>query len=253
MTAAFQPRTNGPAHRGQSCFFASPSRAPRHRHSRPVKRLAGRKTAPGIFFAAPPKTRPETPSQSLGTHQESTTYVFVFVPGCAVAPNSVAGTPPSTFSLLMHELGLLNPTPGAAAFALVDVATDNWTRNNYNVVPDATTVSANWTELPPSQSVWHQIGPGNENNIKFVSPDGSDEVVYNPNGSSDPNQWTRITNPLNYGTYNYGTNPVTHTLLDILPYWAFGNTPDAPQTIWQRIWAEPPTTTPSQMAGPSGT
>ena len=88
MTAAFQPRTNGPAHRGQSRFFASPPRAPRCRHARPAKRRAGRKTAPGIFFAAAPKPCPEAATQSIGTHQESATYVFVFVPGCAVAPNS---------------------------------------------------------------------------------------------------------------------------------------------------------------------
>jgi len=92
MTAAFQPRTNGPAHWGQSRFFASPSRTqrhgPRHRHSRPANRRADRKTAPGIFLAPAPKTHRETPSQSLGTYQESTTYVFVFASGCAVAPNS---------------------------------------------------------------------------------------------------------------------------------------------------------------------
>jgi hypothetical protein len=92
MTAAFQPRTNGPVNRGQSRFFASPSRAPRRRNPRPGKRLTGRKTAPGIFFAAPPKTHPETATQSLGTHQESVTYVFVFASGCAVAPNSTASS-----------------------------------------------------------------------------------------------------------------------------------------------------------------
>jgi hypothetical protein len=34
------------------------------------------------------KTRQETVSLTLGTHQESSTYVFVFAPGCAVAPNT---------------------------------------------------------------------------------------------------------------------------------------------------------------------
>ena len=91
MTAAFQPRTNGPAHQGGSRFFASPPRAPRHRHSRPANRRADRKTAPGIFFAAPPKTRLETVSQVTNTHQESTTCVFVFAPGCAVGPNNTGG------------------------------------------------------------------------------------------------------------------------------------------------------------------
>ena len=26
-----------------------------------------------------------------------------------------------------------------------------------------------------------------------------------------------VTEPINQGTYNYGTNPVTHALLDVLP------------------------------------
>jgi hypothetical protein len=38
-----------------------------------------------------PKPQWETASLTLGTHQESGTYVFVFAPGCAVAPNSTGG------------------------------------------------------------------------------------------------------------------------------------------------------------------
>jgi hypothetical protein len=92
MTAAFQPPRTAPARSPGSRFLASPCR----RNARAANRLAGPKTAPGIFFSAPPKTRRETPSQSLGTHQESATYVFVFASGCAVAPNSTA-TPSGTY------------------------------------------------------------------------------------------------------------------------------------------------------------
>ena len=91
MTAAFQPPRTASARPGGSRFFASPPRAPRRRHARPANRLAGQKTAPGIFFAAPPKTHPETVTQVTNPHQESATYVFVFVSGCAVAPNSGNG------------------------------------------------------------------------------------------------------------------------------------------------------------------
>jgi len=87
MTAAFQPPRTAPARSPGSRFLASPCR----RNARAANRLAGPKTAPGIFFSAPPKTRRETPSQSLGTHQESATYVFVFASGCAVGPNSAGG------------------------------------------------------------------------------------------------------------------------------------------------------------------
>ena len=103
MTAAPQPRTSGPARRGQS-RFAPPSRTCRrdpHRWTaRPANRLAGQKTAPGIFLAPARKTRQETVSLTLGTHQESSTYVFVFAPGCAVAPNSTGyGAPGADCSI----------------------------------------------------------------------------------------------------------------------------------------------------------
>lgn len=91
MTAAPQPRTSGPARRGQS-RFAPPSRTcrrgPHSWTARPANRLAAQKTAPGIFLAPARKTRHETVSLTLGTHQESSTYVFVFAPGCVVVPNS---------------------------------------------------------------------------------------------------------------------------------------------------------------------
>ena len=98
MTAAFQPPRTASARPGGSRFFASPPRAPRHRHARPAKRLAGRKTAPGIFFVPVPKTRPETVTQVTNPHQESATYVFVFVSGCAVAPNNAATGGPTTYT-----------------------------------------------------------------------------------------------------------------------------------------------------------
>ena len=101
MMSAIQHRRSGPANRGQSRFFAPPSRAQRRasrsRNTRPEKRPAGRKTAPGIFFDPAPETHRESASQVTTTHLESATYVFVFVPGCAVDPNS-GGTTSSTSS-----------------------------------------------------------------------------------------------------------------------------------------------------------
>jgi hypothetical protein len=89
MTAAFQPRTTGPAYLSGS-RFASCRRAPRFRNTRPAKRVAGRKTAPRNFFRATPKPRRELLPQVTGTHLESRTYRYVFAPGCVVAPNNAA-------------------------------------------------------------------------------------------------------------------------------------------------------------------
>lgn len=92
MMAAIQHRRSGPANRSQSRFFASSSRArrraPRSRNARLQKRAAGRKTAPGIFFAPSPETHPASATQTLGSHQENWVCGYDFAPSCAVAPNS---------------------------------------------------------------------------------------------------------------------------------------------------------------------
>ncbi|MGH7997757.1 MAG: hypothetical protein ACREFX_15540, partial [Opitutaceae bacterium] len=68
--------------------------------ARPGKPIARSKTAPGIFWLHRPETRPESLLQLTETHQESATYVFVFVPGCAVAPNSATSTSPYTQAMM---------------------------------------------------------------------------------------------------------------------------------------------------------
>ncbi len=102
MTAATPRTTTSP--RSARSRLASSScirRCPTSRqNTRPAKRVAGQKTAPRIFFAAPSKTHPETATQSVGTHLESVTYVYDFAPGCAVAPNSEVGGARGLFSRL---------------------------------------------------------------------------------------------------------------------------------------------------------
>ncbi|MCA9458809.1 MAG: RHS domain-containing protein, partial [Nitrospira sp.] len=54
----------------------------------------------------------------------------------------------------------------------------NWTRNYWNEpVKDIHDVN-DWTELTPDESIYHRMGPGNESNRKFVSPDGRSEAVF---------------------------------------------------------------------------
>jgi hypothetical protein len=168
MTAAFQPRTNGPAHQGGSRFFASPPRALRHRHARPAKRLAGQKTAPGIFFAAPPKTHRETPSQSLGTHQESVTYVFVFAPGCAVAPNS-------GLSDLSGLASLSNAMNGGDPFAGFSSVANGATGIQYN--PLASALSPFPVTWGSSNNVPVVIDYGAGPQLIFLSPDMANQAA----------------------------------------------------------------------------
>jgi len=82
-----QPTTTGPRS-GGSRFFASPPRTCRISHSRqtsrPAKRIAGRKTAPGIFLRTTPKTHPANLPQVTETHQENSVTYYGIVLGCVV-------------------------------------------------------------------------------------------------------------------------------------------------------------------------
>lgn len=49
-----------------------------------------------------------------------------------------------------------------------------------------------------------------------MSADGAREAVYIANGEL-------VTDPTNAGTFDYGTNPVSHAILDVAPYMVFGN------------------------------
>jgi len=92
MLATTQRMTTTGPRSGGSRFFASPRRAPRSRNAPPEKRGAGRKTASRKFFSAPPTSRPENSTQTLGTHQRNSVWAYDFALGCAVAPNSSAET-----------------------------------------------------------------------------------------------------------------------------------------------------------------
>ncbi|AQQ10435.1 Cell wall-associated polypeptide CWBP200 [Sedimentisphaera cyanobacteriorum] len=90
-------------------------------------------------------------------------------------------------------------------------------------------IDRGWKELIGLQAMYHQMGQGNGNNRKFISPSGKCEVVYDSDGNI-------LTNPANRGTYNYGTNWFTHFILDMVPYYIEGNSPTDPTTPSERIY-----------------
>jgi RHS repeat-associated protein len=88
-------------------------------------------------------------------------------------------------------------------------------RNFRNQCPSFDYAQTHWILLPASQSIYHRIGPGNENNLKFVSPDGHCEAVFHPDG-------TLVTDPINAGTYNYSFDP-WGGIIGNVPHFIFGN------------------------------
>ncbi|MGM0508881.1 MAG: hypothetical protein ACQERZ_06895 [Fusobacteriota bacterium] len=89
-----------------------------------------------------------------------------------------------------------------------------------------TVYEENWILLPGEKSVFHRIGEGNENNLKFVSPDGHHEAVFKLEG----NELVLVTDPLNARSYNYSgpleAYGIPHIGKDILPYYLLCNTPE---------------------------
>jgi RHS repeat-associated protein len=105
-------------------------------------------------------------------------------------------------------------------FLLCPAVEKHYNRNMYNVNPPSLDVALQdtnrWVLQSAFRSRYHRIGPGNQNNLKFLSRDRHHESVFRPDG-------TLVTDCVNGGTYNYGTNDVSHFLYDMLPYYMLGN------------------------------
>jgi hypothetical protein len=78
------------------------------------------------------------------------------------------------------------------------------------------------------RSAFHQMS-GETENVKYLSADGHHESVRR-DGQEVTGQ--------NAATYNYGTNPVSHTVLDVLPWIAVGTqSPGDNSTVLSRVKA----------------
>ena len=97
---------------------------------------------------------------------------------------------------------------------------------------DISASDSGFRKLSPEKSIFHQIGPGNENNEKWTNAKG-EEYVFNP--STNPPKL--VTDAANIGTYNYRpeSDISGHYLLDILPYLLWGNSEFDPTTFEKRV------------------
>ena len=87
------------------------------------------------------------------------------------------------------------------------------------------------------ESMLHRWGPGNGHNLKFVSKVarteswwqrvwsnryGRYEIVVRPN--ADGVTYSHVTDAVNMGTLNLGSNPLAHVFRDVIPAVVYGNT-----------------------------
>ncbi|SHL04248.1 RHS repeat-associated core domain-containing protein [Desulforamulus aeronauticus] len=110
----------------------------------------------------------------------------------------------------------------------------HYNRNKLNNPPysEQDAIRVKWIKLPKSKSVLHQIGEGNESNVKYISPNGKMEAIYNSQGNL-------VIDPVNKGTYNFASpsDPSNHFYYDMLPYYVLGNEPEDTTTFGDRIRA----------------
>lgn len=104
-------------------------------------------------------------------------------------------------------------------------------RNQLNRVPnslcDLICQSERWVLCDADESIYHINGADGEYNLKFVSDCGKYEAVYNKYGVL----LTEYNDPVNMGTYNYGsymkgvTQAAQHVSCDVIPFGIYGNVP----------------------------
>jgi len=76
----------------------------------------------------------------------------------------------------------------------------------------------------------HQFSASDRDNVKYVSPDGSYEAIYDVNNKL-------VTDPRDVGTYNFvspNEDLVGHFIKDVIPWIRYGNSPDDSTEWWQR-------------------
>ncbi len=61
---------------------------------------------------------------------------------------------------------------------------------------------------------------------------GTHELIERDNGDGTH---LHVDDPINMGTMNYGQDPITHTILDVILYVPFGSSPSDPSHVWERV------------------
>lgn len=86
-----------------------------------------------------------------------------------------------------------------------------------------------YLEQEQNVNKYHRNWIWNELNTKYMPIDRKQEAIYNP--------WKNEFDysDLNWATYNYGSNPITHTILDVVPYIILWNSKNDPTTFYDRI------------------
>ncbi|MBR3895162.1 MAG: RHS repeat-associated core domain-containing protein [Clostridia bacterium] len=116
----------------------------------------------------------------------------------------------------------------------------HYNRNIINQVPTSEKeVPEDWKSSKDGGpgAACHQFSSPDNSNVKYVSPDGYCEVIFDKNGKL-------VTDPRDIGTFNYFPSDhygligiIGHGYFDVLPWVIYGNSEDDTTTIFDRIFA----------------
>ncbi len=102
-----------------------------------------------------------------------------------------------------------------------------------DILPQTPAQAKEWGWNDKVNAACHQFTSPDKSNIKFVSPDGKDEVIFDKEGRI-------VTASEDYGTYNFSdpsTDPIGHFYEDVLPWLLWGNDEKDTTNMNQRLEA----------------
>ncbi|MED4351059.1 hypothetical protein P9265_01760 [Schinkia azotoformans] len=98
----------------------------------------------------------------------------------------------------------------------------------YKTIED---IKREWKKADENKDVYHEnTSPYNDKFWGPITKYGQPEIIIN----SKTNKV--VDDPRDMGTWNYGIGADPHTLLDVKPYWDYGNTPDDPTPQRKRVF-----------------
>ena len=94
----------------------------------------------------------------------------------------------------------------------------------------ADAIMQGYEKVPDSQN-WYHRHNGEFDNEKYINKKTGQEVIFDRYGNI-------VISPENIGTFNYGSDPTSldHLLLDVIPYWRWGNSVYDTTPFGQRVW-----------------
>lgn len=126
---------------------------------------------------------------------------------------------------------------------------EHYSRNEHNIVPDDEEIPSivdetneDWEAEDDKYNKYHKFTHGTQgeeavHNKKYMTKDGKHEVIICVLPSNTGKAPYIVTDPVNVGTHNYGTDRgINHLIQDVIPYYRWGNSADDTTNWFERVF-----------------